>query len=52
MTDKKCIICSATESAKWIERKNIIGHKAYFCGPKCYSEYKKKSAETGVCEFC
>lgn len=52
MADRKCIVCGTTESAKWIERQNIAGQKAYFCTPGCYQEYKKKGEETGVCEFC
>jgi YHS domain-containing protein len=50
--EKKCLICNTTESKNWIERQNIAGQKAYFCTPEHYSEYKKKAAETGVCEFC
>jgi YHS domain-containing protein len=50
--EKKCKFCGAGNSQKWIERKNIVGHKAYFCSPKCYQDYKKKGAETGTCEFC
>ncbi len=50
--DKKCKVCGSTESKKWIERQNIAGIKAYFCSPKCFQEYKKKAALTGICEFC
>ncbi|MGV8085169.1 MAG: hypothetical protein ACP5N9_02855 [Candidatus Bilamarchaeum sp.] len=50
--EKKCNVCGKTDSPKWIERKNLMGKKAYFCTAKCYSDYKAKSAETGVCEFC
>ncbi len=50
--EKKCKVCGTTESKKWIERKNIIGQKAYFCGPNCYQEYKKKGEASGICEFC
>jgi len=49
---KKCMVCGATESEKWIVRENIAGVKAYFHSPGCYAEYKKKSKATGVCEFC
>jgi len=52
MSEKKCLVCGTSESPKWIERQNIVGHKAFFCTPKCYQEYKKKGAESGVCEFC
>ncbi|MBI5046455.1 hypothetical protein HZC07_01865 [Candidatus Micrarchaeota archaeon] len=53
MTDNKvCKICGGTSSTKWIERKNIAGQVANFCSKKCYEDYKKKGAETGVCEFC
>lgn len=50
--EKKCMVCNCANSAKWIERKNIVGTKAYFCGPKCYQEYKKKGEASGCCEFC
>jgi hypothetical protein len=50
--EKKCKECGKSDSPKWIERQNIAGMKAYFCGPKCYQEYRKKGAATGVCEFC
>lgn len=50
--EKKCMVCGKTESKRWIERQNIAGIKAYFCSPKCFQEYKKKGAETGICEFC
>ena len=50
--EKKCMVCNCANSAKWIERKNIVGTKAYFCGPKCYQEYKKRGEASGVCEFC
>ncbi len=50
--EKKCMVCGAMASPKWIERQNIIGQKAYFCTPKCFQEYKKKGAESGTCEFC
>jgi hypothetical protein len=50
--EKTCKSCGAKESRKWIERQNIAGMKAYFCRPECYQEYKKKGAESGVCEFC
>jgi hypothetical protein len=50
--EKKCKTCGACESKKWIERQNIAGMKAFFCTPKCYQEYKRKGAESGVCEFC
>jgi hypothetical protein len=52
MIEKKCLVCGVTESKKWIERQNVVGMKAYFCGPQHYQDYKKKGAETGVCEFC
>jgi hypothetical protein len=50
--EKKCKSCGTCDSKKWIERQNIVGQKAYFCTPKCFSEYKKKGAESGTCEFC
>jgi hypothetical protein len=50
--EKKCYVCGTTDSRKWIERKNIAGVKAYFCGKEHYEEYKKKAAASGVCEFC
>jgi len=50
--EKKCKECGAKESKRWIERQNIVGMKAYFCSPKCYSEYRKKGMAAGVCEFC
>jgi hypothetical protein len=50
--ERKCLICGTTKCDNWIERQNIAGVKAYFCGPEHYEEYKKRAAKTGVCEFC
>ena len=50
--EKKCLVCGTTKSDDWIERQNIAGVKAYFCGPEHYQQYKKEAAKTGVCEFC
>ncbi len=50
--EKSCKICGKKDSPKWIERKNLMGKVANFCGAKCYQEYKKQASETGVCEFC
>jgi YHS domain-containing protein len=50
--EKQCLICGIKECDNWIERTNIAGKKAYFCGAEHYQEYKKKAEETGVCEFC
>ena len=48
--EKKCLVCGTTESDDWIERQNIVGVKAYFCGPEHYGQYKKEAAKTGKCE--
>jgi len=50
--EKKCLICGTTKSDNWIERENIAGEKAYFCGAEHYKKYKKDAEEKGVCEFC
>jgi len=50
--EKQCLICGTKQCDDWIERTNLAGKKAYFCGPEHYQEYKKKAEETGVCEFC
>jgi len=50
--EKKCRVCGTTESDSWIERQNLIGVKAFFCGPEHYGQYKKEAAKSGVCEFC
>lgn len=52
--EKKCEVCGSKEPKEggWIERENIAGEKAYFCSQECYEAYKKKSEDSGVCEFC
>lgn len=50
--EKRCMKCGAKESAKWIERQNIVGKKAYFCSKEHFLQYKKDASEKGVCEFC
>ena len=50
--EKRCLACGAKESAKWIERQNIVGKKAYFCSKEHFLQYKKDASAKGVCEFC
>jgi len=52
MVEKKCNQCG-NRKGNFIEKEGIANRKAYFCdNNKCYEDYKKKSEESGVCEFC